>query len=251
MPTFKQAQLDFAAHLRNPNTQEAPSGIEDRRLEIYRNLFFNSISSLIAGTFPVLKTILSNKEWEQLIRNFFQAKHNKTPHFPEIPREFVSFVKQLPKDQLRPFTYELALYEWLELHLDKHLNEVEFNLKVNEKDLLDDIPVINTVSSLQAYQFPVHQISANNQPTKPLEQPVFLLLWRNKDNQVKFTELQPFSALLFEQLKNNNSLSGRQHLTGLAKQSKAQDTNQFINFGLQTLKHWHQQNIINTIRTTS
>ena len=250
MPSFKQTQLEFAAHLRNPNTQFAPEGIEERRLKIYQNLFFNSISGLIAGTFPVLHTILSENEWEILIRDFFQAKHNKTPHFPEIPREFVAFLKQRPEDKNRPFIYELALYEWLELHIDKHLNEVTFNENTTESDLLNEVSVINPVSSLHAFQFPVHQISANLQPNTPLDQPIFLLLWRNKNNSVKFAELNPFSALLFEQLKNNNKQTGHQILTELANQHNAQDTKQFIAFGLKTLSQWYQQNIIHTTRTT-
>lgn len=249
MPSFKQTQIGFAAHLRNPENQAAPKGIEDRRLAIYRNLFFNSISGLIAGTFPVLHTILSDIEWEQMIRDFFQAKHNKTPHFPEIPREFVTYLKQKPEDKHRPFIYELALYEWLELHIDKHLCEVSFNENTTENDLLSEVPVINPVSTLEAFQFPVHQISANQQPNAPLDQPVFLLLWRNKNDLVKFTELNPFSALLLEQLKNNKSQNGLQVLTELAIQHKVQDTKQFIAFGLQTLTQWLQQNIINTTRT--
>ena len=179
MPAFKQTQLDFAAHLRNPNTNKAPDGIEERRLDIYRNLFFNSISGLIAGTFPVLHTLLSEKEWQQLIRDFYQEKHNKTPYFPEISREFVEFIKQQPNDHIRPFIYELANYEWLELHLDKHLSETTFEPNLTTQELLDSVPVINTVSSLNAYHFPVHQITQSNQPTAPLDQPLFLLLWRN------------------------------------------------------------------------
>ena len=251
MPSFKQTQLDFAAHLRNPDTQASPKGLEERRLNIYRNLFFNSISSLVAGTFPVLHTILNSDEWDQLIRNFYQTKHNKTPHFPEIPREFVDFLKQQPVDAQKPFIYELALYEWLELHLDKHLSEPAFQTGTSKEQLLNQIPVINEASSLNAYQYPVHQISKNNQPETTLEQPVFLLLWRNRFQKVKFTELNPFSALLWEQLKNNSTYSGKQILIALAEQNSVQDVDQFIAFGTETLLQWQEQNIINTTRKSA
>ena len=41
--TFQHTQIEFAAHLRHPQLNAAPANIEDRRLEIYRSLFFNNI----------------------------------------------------------------------------------------------------------------------------------------------------------------------------------------------------------------
>ncbi|MCJ7814965.1 MAG: DNA-binding domain-containing protein, partial [Xanthomonadales bacterium] len=51
---LKKLQTAFAAHIRDPENQAAPAGIEDRRMKIYRDLFFNNIRSLLSSNFPVL-----------------------------------------------------------------------------------------------------------------------------------------------------------------------------------------------------
>jgi len=55
-------QTGFAAHIRDPQNKPAPDGIEDRRMGIYRELFFNNIKSFISSNFPVLKTLFSEAE---------------------------------------------------------------------------------------------------------------------------------------------------------------------------------------------
>jgi hypothetical protein len=42
-PAFIERQYAFAAHLRDPDNNPAPAGIEDRRLENYRGLFYRNI----------------------------------------------------------------------------------------------------------------------------------------------------------------------------------------------------------------
>ncbi len=251
-PDFKQLQIDFAAHIRHPAEVPAPIGIENRRLVIYRKLFINSLSNLIASTFPVLHSLYSNNDWQQLIRDFFQPELNKTPHFPEIPREFLAFIqsKTLTAGD-KPFLQELALYEWLELHLDKHLQKIDFIAK-NSNDLNNQIPVINPISSLNAFNYPVHQISIDFQPQHPLEQAVFLLLWRDQTNQVRFTELNAISAMLWENLKNNpNNKSGQEILNEIAIKTQSSDMTGFIEFGLQSLNRWQRQGIICDTRNQS
>ena len=47
-PDRLQSQLNsFAAHIRDPENQAGPAGVEDRRMDIYRQLFFNNISIFI------------------------------------------------------------------------------------------------------------------------------------------------------------------------------------------------------------
>ncbi len=65
---FQQLQHAFAAHIRDPDSQPAPEGIEDRRMTIYRDLFFNNLVKLLAGTFPVLSKIMGDERWRVLIR---------------------------------------------------------------------------------------------------------------------------------------------------------------------------------------
>ncbi len=243
-PSFKQAQVDFAAHIRNPLEHPKPDNIEDRRMGIYRELFINSITGLLAGSFPVIRTLYDDTAWEQLIRGYYKVQHNKTPHFPEIPREFVEYLKDHDADPDKPFLYELAHYEWIELHLEKHSFEIERAAHVDPQDLLYQVPVVSPLVRLQAYHYPVQQIKTDYQPKVPAAQPTFMLIWRDTEYLVHFSELQPFSALLLEQLINNKTLTGRQLLTDLAQQHQYPDVDQFIQFGLQTMQQWFDQDII-------
>ena len=50
---LRDLQLAFAAHIRDPQNRPAPAGIEDRRMAIYRELFFNNVRDLLGRGFPV------------------------------------------------------------------------------------------------------------------------------------------------------------------------------------------------------
>ncbi|MDH4254937.1 MAG: DNA-binding domain-containing protein, partial [Gammaproteobacteria bacterium] len=52
-PAFQRRQYEFAAHIRDPDANPPPAGIEDRRMAIYRELFYNNLLSLLGSTFPV------------------------------------------------------------------------------------------------------------------------------------------------------------------------------------------------------
>ena len=245
-PSFKQAQIEFAAHIRNPELNPKPDAIEERRMAIYRDLFINSLSGLLSGSFPVIRSLFKDQDWLQLVRAYFKKEHNKTPHFPEIPREFVAFLKdhQLIASN-KPFLYELAHYEWLELHLEKHSIEIVKDTGGLDKyNLLNDIPVVSPLVRLNTYLYPVHQIKSSFQPQEALEQPLFMVVWRDTDYRVHFTVMNPFSALLLEHLINNSQLTGQQLLEQLADQHQHPDQQQFVQFGLQTLNQWFDQDII-------
>jgi hypothetical protein len=244
MPSFKEQQVAFAAHIRDPKGSAMPEGIEDRRMAIYRDLFINSLSSLLGGSFPVIRGLYDDAGWTRLVRRFFRKEHNKTPHFPEIPREFVAFLKTQPTDPEQPFLYELAHYEWLELHLEKHPLTYTKSAGLTPAVMLREVPVISPLVRLQAYQFPVHQIRQDFQPKAASEQPVCLVVWRDTQDKVRFAELNPFSAMLLEHLINNTDHSGQQILESLATTHQHPNIDQFIEFGTQTLLRWYQQDIL-------
>ena len=62
MADFRQRQAAFAAHLRDPEANPAPPGIEARRMAVYRDLFFNNIAGLLAGNFPVIRRTLGQAQ---------------------------------------------------------------------------------------------------------------------------------------------------------------------------------------------
>ena len=65
---FQDRQYAFAAHIRDPEHRPAPDGIEDRRMALYRELFFNNLRNLLATLFPVLRKLHSDEHWAHFIR---------------------------------------------------------------------------------------------------------------------------------------------------------------------------------------
>ena len=119
LPEFQKKQYAFAAHLRDPKNTPAPEGIEERRIEVYRGLFFNNLKSLLATTYPVTKKLVGETKWRQFIRQFMQKHQAQTPYFLELPAEFLEFLQTGYEraDDDFPFLTELAHYEYVELAL--------------------------------------------------------------------------------------------------------------------------------------
>ena len=123
------AQLrTFAAHLRDPRANPPPPGIEDRRLAVYRELFFNNIRELLSGNFPVSRRTLGEAVWGLLVHDFHARHRAHSPLFPEIGQEFQQFLRARADAGAGDphWLVELAHYEWVELALQLAL---EFRLE--------------------------------------------------------------------------------------------------------------------------
>ena len=211
-------QTSFAAHIRDPQGVAAPEGIEDRRMAIYRDLFFNNISNFLSGNFPVLRSLYKKETWATLCREFYKDYRCHTPLFPEIPREFLQYLQDHRQDHESdpPFMLELAHYEWVELALT--LDEAEADdIEVNpEGDLLNGIPVLSPLAWPLSYQYPVHQIRADFQPDSAPDKATHLLVWRQRDYKIKFMQLNEISLLLVQKMKEEPPLSGLELLKAIA-----------------------------------
>jgi len=212
-------QTSFAAHIRDPQSVDAPEGIEDRRMAIYRELFFNNIRGFLSGNFPVLKTLYSDEAWAGLCREFFSEYRCHKPLFPELPREFLQYLQDHRQDHEGdpPFMLELAHYEWVELALS--LDEAEIDdIEINpDGDLLSDIPVLSPLAWPLSYQYPVHRIRVDNQPESPPDEATHLLVWRRQDFSIKFMQLNEMSLQLVQRMKEEPALSGLELLTLCAR----------------------------------
>ena len=211
-------QTSFAAHIRDPNATPAPEGIEDRRMDIYRELFFNNISNFLSANFPVLRTLYKDAEWTILCREFYSEFRCHTPLFPEIPREFLRYLQDHRQDHEAdpPFILELAHYEWVELALSLDETEID-DIEVNpDGDLLSGIPILSPLAWPLSYQYPVHQIRKDFQPESAPDNATHLLVWRQRDYKVKFMQLNETSQLLIQKMKEEPALSGLELLTAIA-----------------------------------
>ena len=247
LPLFTQAQYEFAAHIRDPESNPIPSGIESRRMKIYSELFFNNVEDFISNTYPVIKEITPEKEWHEMIRDYFSQHLSHTPLFPEMPREFLKYLESEREDPNDPpFIKELAHYEWVELALmTSDLDEdINFNQIDTNSDLLNGHPVMSPLAWPLTYQYPVHQISKDFVPEEPSEQPVYLLVYRDQKDEVHFMELNPVTALLLQLINEDNGLTTKQMLENIAEQMNHPEPNIVIEGGYQIMQDLRERNII-------
>lgn len=236
---LRTQQYGFAAHLRDPSQSPAPSGLEDRRLQIYRELFYNNIESLLASNYPVIRSLLGDARWHALVRAFYREHRCHTPLFPELGRELLRYLetRQQRGEADPPFLLELAHYEWVELALALDDAEIDAVPHQRDGDLLAGVPVASPLAWPLAYSWPVQQLRADYQPTEPPSQPSFLLVVRDRADQVQFKAIDALGFQLMQALHGNEAgLTGRALLEALATTLAAPEPAAFVAAGARMLE---------------
>ena len=232
----------MAGFLRDPTTHCAPEGMDPRRLKIYQDLVYNNIEGFISNGFPILHSLYHEHEWHRLVQQFINVHRCHTPYFLEISQEFLRFLTDLyhPQESDPPFISELAHYEWVELALD--VSEESLDGLAELADPLLEIPCLSPLAWLLSYQFPVHKIGRSFQPTEAGE-PTFLVVYRNREDAVRFMALNPATARLLELLRDNTSATGTELLARLAQELDMSE-DAVKGFGSELLSQLNEQSII-------
>lgn len=247
---LEELQRRFAAHLRDPAASPAPEGIEERRLQVYRELFFDNISDSLAGTFPVLHGILGAGRWTALVRDFYRDYRCHTPLFLEIPREFVDYLGEArearPDDP--PFLHELAHYEWVELALAIEEHEIAAVPADPGGDLLEGVPVLSPLAWPLAYRFPVHRLGPEYQPAGPPAEPSFYIARRDRNDEVGVIQVNAVTLRLVEHLQQDPDRTGGAHLEALAVELPQLGRDAIVAGGAEALREMLQVDVVLGVR---
>lgn len=198
-------QQQFADHIRNPDQNGPVKGLEDRRLGIYRDLFFNNVLGFLESGFPVLKSLYADDTWQKLARKFFSDHVCRSPYFVDISKEFVEYLSNEyeVQDTDPAYMMELAHYEWIELAISIRKQENIIypwdGIQTVEKIKLSEL------AELLSYNFPVHQISQEYQPENR-DEPTYLVVHRNLEDDVNFTEINAITAHLLNIVKSGGEI---------------------------------------------
>lgn len=243
---FRAIQRAFAAHLRDPDTQPAPAGIEARRLAIYQELFFNNVEGLLRGFFPVLHALYDPDDWRALVRAYYAMHRAETPYFLRIAEEFLAYLEtgHAPRPCDPPYLRELAHYEWLELALDVAEEALPASGHDPAGNLLDGVPVVSPLVVLARYDWPVHRIAAQARDVAPEE--TFLVVYRDRGEQVRFQALNAVSARLLSLLQADaeGSLTGRDLALQIAAELGSPDPAAVLAGAADTLAQWRDRDIL-------
>jgi hypothetical protein len=238
-------QHEFAAHIRDPDRHSAPADVEDRRMAIYRRLFFNNISSLLAGNFPVLRGLYDEERWRGLVREFYAEHRCRTPLFPEVAKEFLRYLQEREgRDDDPPFLLELAHYEWVELALSLDTRELDQVVADPDGDLMAGRPVLSPLAWALSYRYPVHLIQPDYQPTEPPFEATHLLVYRDRRDQVKFMLLNDVTRLLLQRLQESPGATGTEQLLGVAQDIRHPEPQQVVAAGAKVLEDLRQRDVL-------
>lgn len=243
---LRETQQAFAAHIRDPEHVPLPRGIEPRRMKIYSELFFNNIESLLAANFPVVRALHDDDAWRALVRDFYRGHRSRTPLFTEIAREFIRHLELRAESGAgdAPFLVELAHYEWSELALALDEHDIASIACERDGDLLNGIPLVSPLARVLAYNYPVHLVAPDFRPTRASAQPVFLLLVRDRADEVHFLEIDALTALLLERLSLDSTQGGLSRIDGLLADLGRAGEDGLRESGIAILRHLHAREVV-------
>lgn len=220
LPEFQRYQFAFTAHIRDPRAHPRPAGVEARRMKVYNELLINNIEGFLLACFPVLRQVLGARKWAKLVRAFFATHRSRTPYFRQIPDEFIQFLQNewTVPEGYPPYLLALTHYEWIELVLSVSNRSTDRAFDA-AGDLLDGVPLLNPVLANLRYDWPVQRI-APRRKVVPME--THLLVFRDADDTVQFSEINAFTARLLTLLESG-TLTGRSALKQIAAESRHPD----------------------------
>lgn len=245
-PQFIQKQYEFARFIRDPERNPAPADVEARRLAIYRELFFNNVEDFMAGSYPVMREVLGDERWLSLMQDYFARHRAQDPLFPTMPAEMLDYLEnERPRDTDDPsFLRELAHYEWMELELANSDENTDVSDMDPNGDLLQNIPVVSSLAAPLMYLYPVHKICADFQPVAPGESPTYLLVYRDRRDEIHFMEINAVTFRLLQLLNSESSLTGHDALMQISSELPGVEPQVILDGGRQALDALHERGIV-------
>ncbi len=250
-PSFVKRQYAFCAHIRDPQKHPHPDDVENRRMKIYRELFYNNVEGFIANTYPVLRRIIPDAHWHTIIRDYFANHLSHTPLFPEMPREFLKYLEheRTPHPNDPNFILELAHYEWVELALSILDERIDTKQIDPSGDLLTGVPVVSPLAWQFSYHYPVHKISPDFQPNEPDENQTHLVIYRDASDEVHFMVLNSVTARLLQLIQEDNNHTGNTLLAKIADELQHPQPEVVIKGGTQILNDLKNRRVLLGIAT--
>jgi len=252
-PVFIRRQLEFAAHIRDPDNRPRPADVEERRMVIYRELFYNNIESLLAGNFPVLRKLLADDHWHALVRDFFVRHRARTPYFLEIAQEFLDYLHTERATEPRDpaFLLELAHYEWVELAVSISEESADPDSIDPNGDLMTGIPLVSPLAWNLSYRFAVHRIGPELQPEAPEQDPTHLVVYRTRAEKVEFMEINTVTQRLLQLLQDNPDCTGMGTMKRIAEELSHPQPDLVVESGRKLLYDLRARDIVLGTRRTA
>lgn len=229
---------------RSEKDRKALSSVPLERLETYRKHVSIGLLGGIESAFPVLRSLVSQDEWNGLLNEFYLKRLTRSPIARQVFREFSNFLQKKYRGPLLkrlPYLKELAEYENLDIRILYDVDRPVAGPLVTDwhaaaktpEELLGLVPVLNPHHALRVYRWPVHRICKGFSTTKQVKPGrVALLVYRDPETlSVRFLESNPLVADLVGRMAKGGKTVGAL-LEDLLKKHKPGDPAAFVREGI-------------------
>ena len=216
------------------------------RFQTYRDHISFGILGGIRSAFPVLHSLLSEKEWNHLLNDFYLRRKTRSPMARHVFYEFSRYLQGTSKflKELKnrfPYLSELADYESLEIKIKYALDQPVRK----ESSQAGFIPVLNPHLISRVYHWPVHHICREFSSKKKVKRGNYLLaVYRDPESlEVRFIEGNKAVAQIIK-LMQSRKRNVHEIINELLSKKRIKDKKLFVREALATLEYLRQKNII-------
>ncbi len=247
---FQALQHRFADCIRQPSEVEAPPGVAAERMAIYCELFFNNVESFLADSFPVLRRVLTDGQWQSMVRDFYARHTCRSPLFTRLGEEFIGYLRDERRESEGdpPFLVELAHYEWVELALALSVAE-PLPVEPSMHDMMRKRVRLSPLAWPLHYRYPVHRIGPQSSEVSAEAGAVHLLVYRNHDDEVVFLDIDPLTYSLLVALQTVSEAKVSELLEALAEMARIELSDAFISRGLEVLRMLCERGVIGSLQS--
>jgi hypothetical protein len=220
---------------RSKKDRDVFSQIPFERFQTYRDHVAIGLLGGIQTSFPVLRSLMSEKEWSALLNEFYGKRLSRSPIARQVYHEFAYFLEKQYRGALSkkfPYLGELAQYEALELKLlyaaDTRPQTIDVRRLEDMTDpqtLVSLIPILNPDLTARTYRFPVHRIRKDFSSARVVKPGAFPLLVFRYADEIRFLEANFLVAKMISLM--SRKLSIKAVLEKLLDPTNAKDLNRF------------------------
>jgi len=206
LPAYQRIQRQFADYIRDPEHNSVPPGIEQRRMDIYKRLFFNNLASFCAKSFKSFRPFVDDDTWATLIRGFMREQSCSSPYFKDIPIAFLEYLENSNQECTEyPFMSEMC-----------HLDAMRMQLRLAPDapqcanlDISADATCVQLSSTVRllSYQWPVHKLTPSTWNSEQPSQPTWLIAFRDRNDQVEVLGTNAHTFRMLESVEHPVTLS--------------------------------------------
>lgn len=177
-------------------------GITENRLHHYRRLVFNVVKNTLEQAYPIALQVLGEKQFRELIHDFFSNHDCRSPQIWKLPGEFYEYsLENKTAEKINsPWLNDLLLFEWTEIEVHT-MPDAEIPKAGDITSYLDDVLLINPEYRLIQMEYPAHLVKADK--LEDNKGKYFVLISRDpKEGKVMFFNLSILHTWVFERIAN-------------------------------------------------